>query len=430
MPFHFFRALLAWSVIGLFYIYQYILQSILSVIKTDIQIYFNASSEQFAILTAVFLYAYAVIQLPAGIAFDRYGPRRIVTLAVFFCAFGCYLFGHTDSYFMAVLARIILGASSSFAFLGSLCIIAMLFDSQYYALMTGLTIFIGTFGAGLAQNQIAHWIDLLGSWQKLFEVFAYIGLVIGTLVFLFVPENPTHNERINRSEITISTQLRQIIFSPYAWVIGLYSSLIYVPSISLGETWGYGFLIEGYGITSDQAYQIVPKIFFGLAIGGPVFGYMESPFWTPFLIIFANTFIILLLLLITTPSIAFALSIKAWSIVFFLVGFMGCSLVYSYTRIKEGHPKEVIGTATGFIHGINAVCWAAAQQLMGRTLDNRLLTQNRTILTLEDYLVAMDLLVYGLIACLPLALIMAIIKPKKAPLVIQAITTTHPIEKK
>lgn len=420
--YHFLRALLAWSVIGLFYIYQYILQSTLSVIRTDIQTHFDANSEQFAILTAAFLYAYAAAQLPAGMAFDKYGPRKIVTVAVFACAFGCYLFGHTHSYVLAVIARAILGAFSSFSFLGALCVAAMLFDSKYYAIMTGLTMFVGTLGAGFAQNEIAGWIAYLGDWHKLFEVFSYIGVVIGILVFIFVPERATQGERVNRAQLSLSSQLQQIVFHPYVWVIGLYGSFVYMPPISLGETWGYGFLIEGYGISPEQAYQIVPKIFFGLAIGGPVFGYLESKFWTPFLIIMANIFIVLLLFLITTPSIALSLSMTSWSAIFFLIGFMGCSCVYVYTRIKESYPTEVIGTVTGFVHGINAVFWAVAQQLMGRTLDNSLLAQNRSILALEDYLSAMDLLVYGLVACLPLALTMALFKPQKVHLIIHAIT--------
>lgn len=422
MHYHFLRALLAWSPIGLFYIYQYVLQSVLSVIRADIQTHFDANSEQFAILTAAFLYAYATIQIPAGMAFDKYGPRRILTLAVLCCSFGCYLFGHTDSYFLAVVARAILGASSSFAFLGSLCVVAMLFEPKYYAVMAGLTMFVGTLGAGLAQNEIAGWIGLLGSWHRLFEIFSYIGVGIAALVFIFIPERSLQNERVNRSTISLSKQLWHVLLNPYVWVVGLYGSFVYMPSIALGETWGYGFLIEGYKMLPDHAYQVVPKIFFGLAIGGPVFGYLESAFWTPFLIIVSNACIVLLLLIITTPSIALGLSMTSWSMIFFLIGFMGCSCVYAYTRIKETHPSEIIGTVTGVVHGINAVLWAASQQLMGRTLDNRLLSQNRALLSLEDYLVAMDVLVYSLIACLPLALIMAFIKPKKAHLVIQAIT--------
>lgn len=416
------QAFSAWLVIGVFYIYQYILQSVLSVIRVDIQDHFSANSEQFALLTAAFLYAYAAVQLPAGMALDRYGPRWIMTAAVLCCASGCYLFGHTDSYFWALTARVILGASSSFAFLGCLCVVALLFDPKYYAFMAGLTIFLGTFGAGLAQNETASWVTALGSWHDLFGVFSLIGLGIAVLVFIAIPERPEHATRIERADLSMGKQLWQIMTSPYAWITGLYASLVYMPSITLGETWGYGFLIDGYGIEPDQAYQIVPKIFFGLAIGGPIYGYLEGRFWTPFLIIFSNIVVIFLTVIVTTPTIAMTLSVSSWSMIFFLIGMMACGLVFSYTRIKEAHPKEVIGTATGFIHGINAVCWAGSQQWMGRILDNQIAQYGRLQPLLEDYLVAMNVIIYGLILCLPFALIMALIRPQKAPLIIQAVT--------
>ena len=418
----YFRPFFAWFMIGIFYIYQYMLQSMLSVIRPEIQDHFSANAEQFGILTAAFLYAYALVQMPAGLALDRYGPRWIMTIAIICCASGCYLFGHTESYTMAVVARVILGTSSSFAFLGCLTIVAMLFDPKYYALMAGVTLFLGTFGAGVAQNETANWVAYLGSWQKLFDTFAIVGFFLAGVIFILVPSRSAKTPRIERSELSMGTQLWQIVSSPYAWITGIYASLIYVPAIALGETRGFGFLIEGYGLPEIEAYQIVPKIFFGLSVGAPIYGYMEGPFWTPFLIIFSNIVIIALFMIMITPSIAMTLSVSYWSALFFWIGFMCCGLVFAYTRIKESHPKEVIGTATGFIHGINAVCGAISQQLMGRVLDDRLLKYGRDVPNLEDYLLSMDLIFYWLIACLPFGLLLAFIKPKRANLIIQPVT--------
>lgn len=416
------RPLAAWFPIGVFYIYQYMLQSMLSVIRPDIQEHFSANAEQFAILTAAFLYAYAIVQMPAGLALDRYGPRWIMSLAILAASIGCLIFGHTDSYTMACVARIFLGTASSFAFLGCMTVVAMLFEHKYYALMAGVTLFLGTFGAGVAQNETANWVASLGSWQRLFDLFAFIGVLLSITVFLLVPSRPTDTPRIERSDISIMAQFWQIVSSPYAWITGLYASLMYVPAIALGETWGFGFLIEGYGLPEVEAYQIVPKMFFGLSVGAPIYGYLEGRFWTPFLIIFSNIAILALFGVMITPSVAQTLSINMWSALFFWIGFMCCGIVFSYTRIKQSHPKEVIGTATGFVHGINAVCGALSQQFMGRILDDRLLRYNRDVPNLEDYLLSMDLILYGLLFCLPFALMLAFIKPKRSNLIIHPVT--------
>jgi sugar phosphate permease len=407
------RPFLGWVIIGLFYIYQYILQSMLSVIKADIQQHFSANSEQFGTLSAAFLYAYAAIQIPAGIALDKYGPRWIVAIAILFCSLGCYVFSHTTSYSLALIARAILGASSSFAFLGCLCVVALFFPNKAYAFMTGLTLFLGTFGAGIAQYYTLSWVEASGSWQQLFQYFSYIGLIIAFWAAVVIPSRHKNWHPSEAAHNKIPQQLYMLALNPCVWVAGIYASLVYMPSITLAETWGYDFLIHGYHIEADLAFQIVPKIFFGLAIGGPIYGFLESRFWTPFLIIASNIIMIALIVVITTPSIATSLEIKTWSMIFFLIGFMACGLVFSYTRLKQMLPPHIISTATGFIHGINAVSWAAAQQFMGMILDRRLSTARRDYLILDDYLVSMSVLLDSLLICLPFALILSFYKPSR-----------------
>ena len=43
-------------------------------------------------LAAVYLYAYALTQIPVGMALDRWGPRRVLTVAALLTAAGCALF--------------------------------------------------------------------------------------------------------------------------------------------------------------------------------------------------------------------------------------------------------------------------------------------------------------------------------------------------
>ncbi|AHE66695.1 major facilitator superfamily [Legionella oakridgensis ATCC 33761 = DSM 21215] len=51
---------------------------------------FRVSAAGFGVISAFYFYAYAPMQLPAGLLFDRYGPRKLMTVALMLCAFGSF----------------------------------------------------------------------------------------------------------------------------------------------------------------------------------------------------------------------------------------------------------------------------------------------------------------------------------------------------
>src|SRR3990167_9745219 len=71
-----------------FYLYEFILQVAPGVMAAPMMQTFGVSATGFGMISAFYFYAYAPMQLPAGLLFDRYGPRKLMTLAIILCAFG------------------------------------------------------------------------------------------------------------------------------------------------------------------------------------------------------------------------------------------------------------------------------------------------------------------------------------------------------
>ena len=65
-----------------FYLYEFILQVAPSVMAAPMMQTFRVSAEGFGVISAFYFYAYAPMQLPAGLLFDRYGPRKLMTGAL------------------------------------------------------------------------------------------------------------------------------------------------------------------------------------------------------------------------------------------------------------------------------------------------------------------------------------------------------------
>src|SRR5665811_13181 len=133
-------------------------------------------------ISAFYYYSYTPMQLPAGLLYDRFGPRRLITLAVLICAIGALLFGTTPSVFMASAGRFFMGIGSSFSFIGALLLVSRWFPPHYFALLTGLVQLMSSAGAIAGQvplvTAINHW-----GWRSTIISLAIVGCLLALLVW-------------------------------------------------------------------------------------------------------------------------------------------------------------------------------------------------------------------------------------------------------
>ncbi|WP_032112140.1 hypothetical protein [Candidatus Paracaedibacter symbiosus] len=78
-----FRPYLICLCAALFYIYQFVLRVSPSVMVDDIMLSFHLDAASFAFLTASAMYAYSLMQIPAGIFADKYGARVCILASIF-----------------------------------------------------------------------------------------------------------------------------------------------------------------------------------------------------------------------------------------------------------------------------------------------------------------------------------------------------------
>ena len=74
---------------------------------------------QLGLLTSAFFFAFALVQLPVGIALDRYGPRRVQLLLMLLAAGGTFLFATGQSFVQLVVARAIIGCGLGGCFMSA-----------------------------------------------------------------------------------------------------------------------------------------------------------------------------------------------------------------------------------------------------------------------------------------------------------------------
>lgn len=394
-----FRPLSSWFIVALFYFYQFLLQVTPSVLKPEIVRDFNCSSLEFGSLSAYFLYAYALMQIPVGLILDKKGPRWIMTIAAVVCSIGCYLFAQSDTLIVAKFGRFLMGIGGAFGAVGCMKVASMQFESKYFSLMTGLAVMIGMSGALFGQAMIGAFINDLINWRDVFVHLSVLGFIISFLIAVAVSNHAYYqnDDADYETKLSLKEELMIVISNKKSWLAALYAGLMYTPTLAFGELWGIPFLTEGHSISRAFAGKIVPCMFLGWIFGSPLFGLLAEKYHRNNLMLFCNIIVLGLVSLTISPLTA-NWTVIYWVVDFFLIGLFSSGFILAFTSVKEANSAEVAATSSGFTNTINTICGALAQPLIGYILDAIVPTGMQP--TLANYHFALT----SLICCLLLAL--------------------------
>ena len=142
------------------------------------------------LMTSAFFLAFAGIQIPLGMALDRFGPRRTHAVLLVIAAAGALLFSQGDGTLVLTLARAIIGIGMAGGLLAAMKMFALWFPGQKLPLINGLVLAAGGAGAMAASAPVHAMIALIG-WRHLFLVLAAVTLLVAVLIHIVVPERRT-----------------------------------------------------------------------------------------------------------------------------------------------------------------------------------------------------------------------------------------------
>ncbi len=387
----FIRAVAIWGLVAVFYFYDNLLQVSPSAMKPELTLAFTSHAEQFGSLSAYCLYAYGLMQIPAGLLLDRFGPKRIITIACALCAAGSLIFGLSQTLWMAKLGRVCIGAGASFALLCCLKVISLWFPRARYALMTGCTVTVGYLGGAFGLAFVAKVVETVG-WRETMYWGAGAGLVLCLLLWSIVSEksgtqhkteektNTATSENIthainsksfdNKSNIGSSQlwiDLKYILQNKQTWIAALFAGLMFVPTLAMGGLWGIPFLMEAHGFDRDSAGMCASMMYLGWVFGSSLWGFLSDHFGRrnlPMMVGNIITFFLSLAIIYVDH-----LSLTSMKTLFFSLGFFSSSFLIAFAVVAENNPSKLAATASGFTNALNTLWGALAQPFIGFILD-------------------------------------------------------------
>ncbi len=349
---------------------------------------FEVSAGVLAGFTVLQLLVYAALQVPVGVALDRFGSRRLIAVGALAMATGQLVLALSSSVPLAYLGRAVVGAGDAATFISVLRLVPAWFPPRRVPLLTQLTGLVGQLGQVLSAVPFVALLHGPG-WEAAFGSAGALGVVMGVLVLALVRDTPPGSARSTRP-----TDARRVFIDlRSAWRhpgtrLGLWTHFTtQFPGTTFVLAWGYPFLRAAEGLSPRTAGALLTLMVFVGIVTGPVLGVLvqRHPLrrsWLVLGIVGANVVAWTTVLLWPGPA---PLPVLVLLVVSLAVGGPGSMIGFDFARTFN--PTNRLGTATGIVNVGGFIAALVTIQLVGLVIDAR--TGGAATYGLDDFRVAM-----------------------------------------
>ncbi len=344
-------------------------------IARDLAAAFETSAASLGVLAATYFYVYTVMQIPTGVLADTLGPRKILTLGGIVAGAGSLLFGLAPTFDIAVVGRTLVGLGVSVAFIAMLKLVAVWYEENRFATLTGTAMFIGNIGSVAAGAPLA-WAAQAAGWRSVFVVVGVLSLAIGLASWFLVQDKPgekrgekraaaPHGAKVDRTAWL--GNLIVVMKNPATWP-GFFVNLGIAGSFfAFAGLWAVPYLTQVHGMTRAVASNHISVYFIGFAIGCAVIGRISDRMGKrkPLMVGGAILHALGWWLWIASGPLPLGLTYLICGV----MGLVTASLTLSWACAKEVNPPLLSGMATSVVNVGVFLGPAVLQPLVGWAMD-------------------------------------------------------------
>ena len=391
---------------ALFFFYEFIQMGMFNSISQELMRDFSINAGQLGFLSATYFYADVIFLLFAGILVDRISIRVIILSAMAMVVLATILFAFSHSFQLAAFSHFVSGIGNAFCFLSCIKLATRWFPYQRLAFVIGIIITIAMLGGVVAQTPFTLLVQAIG-WRSTVLANAGLGIVITLIVYVFVRDYPEHATPEVAAEkslapSSIKKSILSVLWNRQNGLGGIYTCLLNLPIILLGELWGVMYLTQVHHLLKTQASLVATMIFVGTILGSPFVGWLSDTIGKRRLpmIVGALLSLLVLLCIMFIPGLNFFTLL----LLFLLLGIFTSTQIISYPLIAESNPRHLTGTSTGLASILIMGGGAVFQPLFGWLMDrhwDHTLNQGVALYSPSNYR-------YGL-AIMPIAFVVSFI---------------------
>jgi len=330
--------------LGVLYIVSQFLRNSVGVIAPNLAIEIGLTPIQIGLLSSIYFFCFAAMQLPLGIALDRFGPKLCLLVSVGFTVLGCVLFALAQAAGGLVAARALLGFGTASFLMAPVALYARWFPPERFSTLAGIQLGVGSLGALFATAPLAFAAATFG-WRATFLGVGAATVAIGVLLWLIVSDDPPGVKTAPRHE-TLRESIAgiwEVIRTPSIGRIFLVQLSSYPSFLLVVGLWGGPFLthVYGYDLRGRGDILFVPALMqvIGSFLWGPsdrIFGRYKLP-----VMIATGMSLVSLLLLSALGAMPVPLLVTVLAVIGFSTGMTSVVMAHGRSLV----PRHLLGRA-------------------------------------------------------------------------------------
>ncbi|KTD35162.1 major facilitator family transporter, partial [Legionella moravica] len=346
-----------------FFAFQFMLRLWPGLMMQEIMTHFAIDAGSFGLLAAFYYYGYAGMQIPMAFLLEKFGARTVVFIFALLCGMGAFIFSYTDSFYLALLSRLMIGAGSAVGFLGISKVVSEWFSSESYAKMIGFSFSVGLMGAVYGGKPLTQWIQTYNGQQVGFGL-ALIAISIGLCTYLVV-RSPVDQVKKPTQDLQLSN-LSSLFSSWIIWTLALANLLMVGALEGFADVWGVPYLMTAYHFDKAESASLISFIYIGMIFGGPVLAFLSKKLGNYCVIGMCGAGLALAFMLLVSNSL-----MNSWllSLLFFIIGLMCCYQVIVFAAGSTLVSYKQLGITIAFLNCINMLGGSFFHTLIGRVMD-------------------------------------------------------------
>ena len=357
-------AIFAFSLGALYFSYAFLQRVSPSVMTSELMRDFAVGGVLLGLLSALYFYTYAAIQLPVGMLTDRFGPRKLMSFALVVCALATTGFALSPNLLSAIVLRALIGGSVAFAFVGTMAIAGYWFNHNRNAFLAGVLQTLGMLGAVFAQAPLRAVVESIG-WRNTMHILAIIAAVLALLIYFGVPKR-TRNQR-QVVAYNFRKAFKSVVWNRQTWLCASIGFGMCATMLSFSGLWAVPWLTTVHGYTPTRASAMASTLFLGWAVVAPAVGWISDQIGRRNVLLQIGAMLYILVFFVIvylTPDSDFLLVL-----LIFLCGAFGSSVTVCFTVVREHNNAGYASTALGLMNMFVVGSGALMQPTIGWLLD-------------------------------------------------------------
>lgn len=255
------------------YFLSYFFRAVNAVVAPDLVAELDLGAGDLGLLTAAYLAAFALFQLPLGILLDTYGPRRVQFALIGVAAAGAAIFAIASDTLTLTIARALIGLGFAGGLMAGFKATVIWVSPERRALANAYIMSAGAVGLIVATAP-AEWAVSQVGWRDVFLALSGVTAVSAVLILALVPERDAAGVQ-QPAVSSLSTQIGElgaIMTDRVFWAVTPLLGITAGTQIAIQTLWAGPWLSDVAGLDRAGVAEMLSLAAFAFLVGVLVSG--------------------------------------------------------------------------------------------------------------------------------------------------------------